>query len=197
MQVSRSNGLLTSRRLEALHDFRTGACIGSNLPDRVLPSSRDGVKRSDAGGDARGDASGDARGGVVESIIGIFLPYTRIGRQVQAAFNLERTPGCRADHGRFELLIRGAGMTDRPLEERVALAHQLTDVVRPLLRAERKRQLRRFGERAIAIAYEDEQVEANGIATSRFTYVGSVEHDPDEALRRALGQDREKRRRSR
>lgn len=183
MRVSHSNGLLISQRLGAWRASPTGECIGSNLPGPALRSSGDGIQRS------------DERGGIVESIIGMFSPYTHIARQVQAMFNIERAPGCRAEHGRFELVIRGAGMTDRPIAERVAFALQLTDAVRRLLRAESKRKYRRYGERAIAIAFEDEQVAANGIATSRFTYVASVEHDPDEALHRTIHEERESHRR--
>jgi hypothetical protein len=142
-------------------------------------------------------SSSSSPAGIVESIIGMFSPFTHIGRQIQGAFNLERTPACRAEHGRFELLIRGGGITDLRLEQRVSLAHQLTDTVRPLLGAESKKKHRLYGARAIAIVFEDEQVTANGIATSRFTYVASVEHDPEEALRRGMHDDRERRTRAR
>ena len=63
------------------------------------------------------------------------------------------------------------------MHERVTLASQLTDAVRPMLRAEHKRQYRRYAERAIAIVFEDEQVIGSGIATTAFTYIASVDHE--------------------
>ncbi len=116
----------------------------------------------------------DPSGGIVETILGIFLPFASISRELQSVFNLDRAPGCRAEHGRFEILIRGAGMTAESMERRVALAHGLDEAVRPLLRDEGRRR-RRYAERAIAIVFEDEQIVGAGIGTSRFTYVARMD----------------------
>jgi hypothetical protein len=107
----------------------------------------------------------------------MFSPHTELSRQLQSMLTLDRAPSCSSDHGRLEILLRGSGMTDQSLESRVTLAQKLTDTARPLLRDKDKREHRRFAERAIAVVFEDEQVAGNGIATSRFTYVASVEHD--------------------
>lgn len=106
-----------------------------------------------------------------------------MARELQYTLQLDRAPACRGDHGRLEILLRGTGLTDDALENRVAFARRLTDAARPLLRAHRKREPRRFADRAIAVVFEDEQVVEGGIATSRFTYVAS--HDND--LRRNSG----------
>ena len=114
---------------------------------------------------------------MVESFLGMFSPYTAMSRELQSLLKLDRAPACRGDHGRFEILLRGSGITDAALENRVALARRLTEAARPLLRAHRKKKQRVFGDRAIAVVFEDEQVVEDGIATSRFTYVASHDHD--------------------
>lgn len=73
--------------------------------------------------------------------------------------------------------MRGGGMTDAPLADRVALARRLTDAARPLLAAHRKREIRRLGGRAISVVFEDEQIVDHGVATSRFSYLASHDHD--------------------
>lgn len=113
----------------------------------------------------------------------MFSRYSAMARELQYTLQLDRAPACRGDHGRLEILLRGTGLTDDALENRVAFARRLTDAARPLLRAHRKREPRRFADRAIAVVFEDEQVVEGGIATSRFTYVAS--HDND--LRRNSG----------
>lgn len=115
--------------------------------------------------------------GIVESFLGIFSPYADLSRGLQETLQLDRLPACRSDHGRLEILLRGAGMTERPLEERITLAQQLTNAARPLLRMHRKRDRRRYADRAIAVVYEDEQVASAGIATMKFTFLAS--HDTD------------------
>jgi hypothetical protein len=132
-------------------------------------------------------------GGIVDRIIGMFSPFTSISRELQSMFQLDRPPACRAEHGRFEILLRGAGMTAQPVDQRVALANELTDAVRPILRAEHKRKYRRYAERAISVVFEDEQVAGEGIATSRFSYVASFDHDPDHAFNRNLQDEHGKR----
>ena len=115
---------------------------------------------------------------MVESLIGIFSPYADLSRGLQETLRLDRLPACRRDHGRLEILLRGAELTDRTLEERITLAQQLTDAARPLLRLHRKREQRRYAERAIAVVFEDEQVVNSGIATMRFTFLASHDTDP-------------------
>ena len=119
----------------------------------------------------------DQASGLVESFIGMFSPYMAMSRDLQAMFQLQRPPACRADHGRLEILLRGVGMTDEPLEQRVSLARRLTEAARPLLRAHSKHKHRRFAERAIAVVFEDEQVVGEGIATSRFSYLASHDYE--------------------
>ncbi|MEO7218839.1 MAG: hypothetical protein ABI026_11650 [Gemmatimonadaceae bacterium] len=115
---------------------------------------------------------------MVESFIGMFSPYADLSRGLQETLRLDRLPACRSDHGRLEILLRGAGLTDRPLEERIAVAQQITDAARPLLRLHRKREHRRYAERAIAVVFEDEQLASAGIATMRFTFLASHDTDP-------------------
>jgi hypothetical protein len=122
--------------------------------------------------------TGQQRAGrVIENLIGIFSPFAAMSSELQSRFGLERTPACRAQHGRLEILVRGARMTSEPLANRIALARRLTEAARPLLREHRKKQRRRLAERAISVVFEDEQVVEDGIATSKFTYVASHDHD--------------------
>lgn len=107
----------------------------------------------------------------------MFAPFTALGKQLQALFQLDRPPAVRAEHGRLEILIRGTGMTDDPVDTQVALASQITDAARPLLLQHRKREHRRYADRAIAVSFEDERVMATGLATSRFTYVALIPHE--------------------
>lgn len=111
---------------------------------------------------------------MIDSLIEMFSPFSTLSKELQAMFQLERPPSCRAEHGRLEILVRGAGITERPLDERVELAHRLVDAARPLLHADSKRERRRYADRAIAVNFEDEQVMQYGIATSRFTYVAAI-----------------------
>jgi len=114
---------------------------------------------------------------VIDGIVAMFAPFTGLAKQLQAIFQLDRPPAIRKEHGRLEILLRGTGMTDAPMSERVATAHQISDAARPLISQHRKREHRRFAERAIAVSFEDEQVMDAGIATSRFTYVALMPHD--------------------
>lgn len=107
----------------------------------------------------------------------MFSPYAAMSRELQSLFKLDRAPVCGAEHGRLEILIRGAGITDDALERRIAFARRLTEAARPLLRTHSKRKRRRYAERAIAVVFEDEKVVGEGIATSRFMYVASHDHD--------------------
>jgi hypothetical protein len=115
---------------------------------------------------------------MIESFVGMFSPYSELSRGLQETLQLSRLPSCRNDHGRLEILLRGAGMTDRPVDERVSLAQRLTHAARPLLRMHRKREKRRQAERAIAVVFEDEMILGNGIATTKFTYLASHDADP-------------------
>jgi hypothetical protein len=133
------------------------ACIEWSRRDRAMP--RRGNK------------------GAFDSFLGIFSPYGDLSRDLQETLQLSRAPSCRSDHGRLEILLRGMGMTDRPVEERIALALNLTHAARPLLRMHRKRDRRRQAERAIAVVFEDEAIVGGGLATTRFTYLAS--HDTD------------------
>jgi hypothetical protein len=114
---------------------------------------------------------------LIDTIMGLFNPYNSVARELQAAFRLERPPACRVQHGRLEIVVRGAAMTSAPVEQRVALARQFTAMARPLLRAHSKRDRRRYASRAIAVIFEDETIVGDGIATSRFTFLAS--HDSD------------------
>ncbi len=114
---------------------------------------------------------------MIEGIVAMFAPFTALSKQLQTLFQLERPPAVRKEHGRLEILLRGTGMTDAPISERVATAHQISDAARPLIREHRKREHRRYADRAIAVSFEDEQVMDAGIATSRFTYVALMPHD--------------------
>lgn len=114
---------------------------------------------------------------MIDGIVAMFAPFTSLSRQLQAVFQLQRPPAVRAEHGRLEILIRGTGMTEEPLGDRVSLAHQITEATRPLLRQYSKRERRRYADRAIAVSFEDENVMATGIATSRFTYVALMPHE--------------------
>lgn len=107
----------------------------------------------------------------------MFSPLAAMSKELQATLQLDRTPSCRREHGRLEILLRGGGMTEAPRDQQIALARRLTDAARPMLRAHRKRDHRRLAERAIAVVFEDEQVVSDGIATSRFTYLASHDHD--------------------
>jgi len=115
---------------------------------------------------------------MIDSLVNLFSPYTALSKELQAMFQLARLPACRAEHGRLEILIRGAGMTAEPLSDRITLAHRLVDAARPLLRAHRKREGRRHADRAIAISFEDEQVIDGGIATTKFSYVALMGNEP-------------------
>ena len=115
--------------------------------------------------------------GVVESILAMFSPYSQVAKQIRTRFGLERAPSCRFVHGRLELLIRGAGVTEQPVADRIVMARALVAELRPLLRDHSKREARRGADRAIAVVFEDEQVVGDGIATSRFSYLAS--HDRD------------------
>ena len=117
---------------------------------------------------------------MVEKLIGMFSPYADLSRGLQETLQLDRLPTCRNDHGRLEILLRGAGLTDRTLEERVTVAQQITNAARPLLRLHRKREHRRYAERAIAVVFEDEQIASSGIATMRFTFLASHDNDAPE-----------------
>ena len=113
----------------------------------------------------------------IEKLIGIFSPFAAMSRELQLQFALERPPACSAQHGRLEILLRGGGITTEPIETRIALARRLTDAARPIVREQRKSRRRRLAERAISVVFEDEQVVDGGIATLRFTYVASHDHD--------------------
>ena len=76
--------------------------------------------------------------------------------------------------------MRGGGLTEAPLPERLALARRITGAARPLLAAHRKREIRRLAGRAISVAFEDEQIVEDGVATSRFSYLASHDHDARE-----------------
>jgi hypothetical protein len=115
--------------------------------------------------------------GVIQSFLGIFTPYADLSRGLQETLQLDRLPACRNEHGRLEILLRGAGLTDQPLESRIDLAQRITNAARPLLRLHRKREHRRYAERAIAVVFEDEQVVGSAIATMKFTFLAS--HDTD------------------
>jgi hypothetical protein len=115
--------------------------------------------------------------GVIDGIMAMFAPFTALSKQLQSIFQLERPPALRVEHGRLGILIRGTGVSDDPLADRIALAHQITEATRPLLRQYSKRERRRYADRAIAVSFEDEQVMETGIATSRFTYVALMPHD--------------------
>lgn len=115
--------------------------------------------------------------GVIDRIVAVFAPFTVLSKQLQTIFQLERPPAVRKEHGRLEILLRGTGMTDAPLSDRVTTAHQITDAARPLLRQHSKRERRRYADRAIAVSFEDEKVMDTGIATSRFTYVALMPHE--------------------
>jgi hypothetical protein len=119
---------------------------------------------------------------MIDAVTGLFYPFTDISSELQQTFRLERAPACRSEHGRLEILLRGAGITDQPLEQRLALARSLTDAIRPLLRRRSKREHRRLAERAISVVFEDEAVVGEGIATSRFSYLAS--HDPEPPKKR-------------
>ncbi len=116
-------------------------------------------------------------GGMVEKFLGMFSPFMAMSRELQSMLQLQRPPACRAEHGRLEMLLRGAGITGQPLEQRVALARRLAEAARPLLRANSKRKQRRYAERAIAVVFEDEAIVDDGIATSRFSYVASHDYE--------------------
>jgi hypothetical protein len=120
---------------------------------------------------------GRSADGVLDGIVAVFAPFTGVSKQLQAIFQLERPPAVRKGRGRLEILLRGTGMTDAPMPERVALAHQIADAARPLIRQHGKRQRRRYADRAIAVSFEDEQVMDAGIATSKFTYVALMPHE--------------------
>lgn len=115
--------------------------------------------------------------GMVDSFLGMFSPFTAISRELQSTLQLDRLPACRSDHGRLEILLRGGGMTADTMENRIALARRLTEAARPILRARRKREHRRLADRAMAVVFEDEQIVADGIATSRFTFLASHDFD--------------------
>ena len=114
---------------------------------------------------------------MIERLIGIFSPFAGMCRELQLHFGLVRAPACSATHGRLEILLRGGGNTTEPIEARIALARRLAEAVRPLLREQRKNRHRRLADRAISVVFEDEQVVDGGIATLRFTYVASHDHD--------------------
>jgi len=116
-------------------------------------------------------------GGIVDTMLGIFSPLAGVAKDLQLSLHLDRTLWCRTEHGRLEIVMRGGGLTDDPLPERIALARKLTDAARPVLAAHRKRQIRRLAGRAIAVVFEDEQIVDDGVATSRFSYLASHDHD--------------------
>ena len=124
--------------------------------------------------------------GVIDGIVAMFAPFTALSKQLQAIFQLERPPAVRVEHGRLGILIRGTGVSEEPMADRITLAHQITEATRPLLRQYSKRERRRYADRAIAVSFEDEQVTETGIATSRFTYVALTPHEaqPDESANR-------------
>ena len=115
--------------------------------------------------------------GLIDRVVAVFAPFTATSRQLQSIFQLERPPAVRRERGRLEILLRGTGMTDAPLSDRVATAHQITDAARPLLRQHSKRGRRRYADRAIAVIFEDEKAMETGIATARFTYVALMPHE--------------------
>ncbi len=116
-------------------------------------------------------------GDLVETVVGIFSPLAGVAKDLQGALQLDRSLWCGKEHGRLEILMRGGGLTDAPLPERIALARKLTEAARPLLAEHRKREIRRLADRAIAVVFEDEQIIGDGVATSRFTYLASHDHD--------------------
>jgi hypothetical protein len=113
---------------------------------------------------------------LIDGIVGMFAPFTALSKQLQTIFQLERPPALRKERGRLEILLRGTGMTEAPISERIATAQQISDAARPLLLQQRKRDHRRYADRAIAISFEDETAMDSGIATSRFTYVALMPH---------------------
>jgi hypothetical protein len=113
---------------------------------------------------------------LIDGIVGMFAPFTALSKQLQTIFQLERPPAMRKERGRLEILLRGTGMTEAPISERIATAQQISDAARPLLLQQRKRDHRRYADRAIAVSFEDEKAMDSGIATSRFTYVALMPH---------------------
>jgi hypothetical protein len=134
----------------------------------------------------------DRSGGLVERFLGMFSPYAAMSRELQAVLQLDRTPSCRSDHGRLEILLRGAGLASESMENRIDLALRLAEAARPLLRSQRKGEQRRLASRAVAVVFEDEAIVGNGIATTRFTYLASHDNDNDndnEAIRQRQERD--------
>ncbi|MEO7042938.1 MAG: hypothetical protein ABI035_11810 [Gemmatimonadaceae bacterium] len=122
----------------------------------------------------------DAMGGIIGTVVGMFSPLAGFARDLQETLQLDRSLWCRREHGRLEIVMRGGGLTDAPLADRVALARRITDAARPLLADHRKREIRRLAGRAISVAFEDELIVNEGVATSRFSYLASHDHDERE-----------------
>jgi hypothetical protein len=137
---------------------------------------RDGVADTSHNGRPRRKTQ-TSTGGVIEEFISAFSPFAKLSKELQATLRLDRAPSCRTEHGRLVIVLRGGGLTDQPLEAKIALAEQFAAAARPLLAESSRREHRRYAERAISVGFEDEIVIRAGIATTRFTFLAS--HDKD------------------
>jgi len=104
----------------------------------------------------------------------IFLPHADIADLLQAHFGFPRRPACRTQHGRFEVTVRGAGVTSQSVEQCVALAEAIAVTVRPLLTASHRHITRRSARYALRVTFEDERVVGHGVATSSLSYVATM-----------------------
>lgn len=106
----------------------------------------------------------------------ILRPHGHVADALQHAFSLPRPPLCRMQRSRFEIVVRGAGLSREPIDRCIAIADAMTDAARPLLAASHLRVARRAAAFAIRVTFEDEEIVAGGVATTRISYVAAM-HD--------------------
>ncbi|HEV7990371.1 MAG TPA: hypothetical protein VGP25_01010 [Gemmatimonadaceae bacterium] len=84
--------------------------------------------------------------------------FPSIGREIALALGVEPPPECKLDHGRITLTFRRLAGTRWAESQQIEYAVRATGVARMVCANDDRRQVRKAGTRAIAVAFEDATV---------------------------------------